>query len=289
MKFNFVLIIVISALLVSCSEKESGSTPTYINDYSQCVIKGKSSKLEIATLNLENFPKEYARTLPYVSDLVLQMDVDIIALQEISSNYWLQRLVDNLPGWKGVFSPSISGTQSLAYLYKTSEIELLSLEALYTSDSYAFPRPPLKAKFKYKSTGTSTYVINLHLKCCGDGVERRKSAAVKLKDYVDTNLGNEKVIVLGDYNDVIDLSRSQVFSVLTNDAANYKFVDMAIAKGDRANWSYPSYPSHIDHILVTNEWFSSFETAYTLKPELCIALFENIATDHRPVVAVFNP
>jgi endonuclease/exonuclease/phosphatase family metal-dependent hydrolase len=289
MKLKFVLFIVISALLLACSEKETINNPVYSYDYSQCVIKGKSSKLEIATLNLENFPKEYARTLPHVSDLILQMDVDIIALQEISSNYWIQRLVENLQGWKGVFSPSISGTQSLAFLYKTSEVELLSLEALYTSDSYAFPRPPLKAKFKYKSTGTITYAINLHLKCCGDGVERRKNAAEKLKNYIDTNHRNDKVIVLGDYNDVIDLSRSQVFSVLINDAANYKFVDMTIAKGDRANWSYPSYPSHIDHILVTNEWFSSFETVYTLKPDLCNSLFDAMATDHRPVVAVFNP
>ena len=39
---------------------------------------------------------------------------------------------------------------------------------------------------------------------------------------------------------------------------NYEFADMEIALGAETNWSYPDWPSHLDHILITNELYNIF-------------------------------
>ena len=33
---------------------------------------------------------------------------------------------------------------------------------------------------------------------------------------------------------------------------------MEIARGDPEEWSFPYYPSHLDHILITDELFEAF-------------------------------
>ena len=42
------------------------------------------------------------------------------------------------------------------------------------------------------------------------------------------------------------------------DSTNYYFADLYISNSSSANWSYPNWPSDIDHILVTNELFNYF-------------------------------
>jgi len=113
-------------------------------------------------------------------------------------------------------------------------------------------------------------IINNHFKCCGDGLFdfadsddeefRRYEASTLLKEYIDTNHPNKKVIVLGDLNDILtDVVDHNVFQTFIDDTNNYLFADMAIAQGSSSDWSYPSWPSHIDHLLITNELFVEFE------------------------------
>ena len=83
-----------------------------------------------------------------------------------------------------------------------------------------------------------------------------------------------------------------VFINFINDSENYLFVDEDIAYGSNANWSYPSWPSHLDHILITNELFDNFNKqdalAMTVKIEEVLtggwAEYEKYVSDHRPVV-----
>ena len=35
------------------------------------------------------------------------------------------------------------------------------------------------------------------------------------------------------------------------------FTDYSIAQGNSFQWSFPTYPSHIDHILVSSELFDN--------------------------------
>ena len=84
-------------------------------------------------------------------------------------------------------------------------------------------------------------IINNHLKCCGDGFLdlndssdeefRRLQAITYLKQYIDINFSNKKVILLGDLNDILtDLDQHNVFYDFINDSLNYKFSDMHIAQ-----------------------------------------------------------
>ena len=74
------------------------------------------------------------------------------------------------------------------------------------------------------------------------------------------------MIVLGDLNDQLDDSTAHnVFNCFINDPDNYDFVDMEIAQGSQEYWSYPSWPSHLDHVLITNELYDIFS-----KPESII-------------------
>jgi len=150
--------------------------------------------------------------------------------------------------------------------------------------------------------GERFIIINNHFKCCGDGIlnipndndeeTRRYFANNLLKEYIDTNFTNENVIVLGDLNDnLLDDTQNNVFQMILDDADNYLFTDYEIAAGNNSEWSFPSWPSHLDHILITNELFVEFQNIesdiQTIKIDEyltggLIEYDENIS-DHRPV------
>ena len=111
-------------------------------------------------------------------------------------------------------------------------------------------------------------IINNHFKCCGDGTlntndpndeeMRRLSAVTLLKQYTDSFLIDERVIIVGDLNDILtDPTANNVFNSFLNDS-DYLFVDIPIALGGSSNFSYPNWPSHLDHILISDELFADF-------------------------------
>ena len=112
-----------------------------------------------------------------------------------------------------------------------------------------------------------------------------------MKQYVDSNFSFKNVIILGDLNDnLVDPNVHNVFINIINDTLNYLFADINIAQSTSVNWSYPSWPSHLDHILITNELFQDFSHP-TSRVEV-IKLdeymsgwnnYENNVSDHRPI------
>jgi hypothetical protein len=145
-------------------------------------------------------------------------------------------------------------------------------------------------------------IINNHFKCCGDGIldfendtdeeTRRYFANLLLKEYIDVNLFDENVILLGDLNDNLsDISQNNVFQMFLADPDNYLFTDIEIALGNESDWSFPSWPSHLDHILITNELFDEFEDfdseIQTIKIDNFLPggwpEYEENISDHRPV------
>jgi hypothetical protein len=145
-------------------------------------------------------------------------------------------------------------------------------------------------------------IINNHFKCCGNGIlnssnpddeeTRRYTASNLLKDYIDTNFPNENTIVLGDLNDILsDDVENNVIQMFLDDSENYLFADYEIAFGNESEWSYPTWPSHIDHILITNELFDLFESwgsaIRTIKIDEYLtggwSEYDQNVSDHRPV------
>ena len=53
-----------------------------------------------------------------------------------------------------------------------------------------------------------------------------------LKEYIDTNFAQRRVIVLGDLNDSLtDMTQNNVFTSLLNDPDNYRFADHGDRRG----------------------------------------------------------
>jgi len=226
---------------------------------------GSDSTLDVITWNIEHFPKNGQITINYVSQIIKALDVDVIAVQEVTDNVFLDQLVESLEGWDGVYA--YNQYAALAYIYKTDIIEEVDIYEIYTNNSREFPRSPLVMEMDYKDE--HYIIINNHLKCCGDGYldndnpwdeeKRRLDACNLLDQYIIDNYPNEKVILLGDLNDILtDSFSNNVFQAFLSNTDDYFFADMEIAEGSSSNWSYPSWPSHLDHQLITNELFDEF-------------------------------
>jgi endonuclease/exonuclease/phosphatase family metal-dependent hydrolase len=267
---------------------------------------GTDETLEIVSWNIEWFPKDGQTTIDSVAMIIQALDADVLALQEISDTTAFRAMIDGLPGFETYFESSWFA--GLAYVYKSATVTINDFYEIYTTEPYwsAFPRSPLVMEMTFD--GEDYVIFNNHFKCCGDGTldigdvddeeTRRYAASVLLKDHIDTNFPNENVFVVGDLNDILtDSESNNVFQLFIDDAANYTFADFEIASGSSTNWSYPGWPSHLDHILVTNELFPELEDAssvvQTIKIENFLAgglsAYDDMISDHRPVGFRFEP
>ena len=246
---------------------------------------GTESTFDIVTWNIEQFPKDNL-TVSYLAELINSMNVDIIAMQEIWGDGALvsfENLKTKLDGWDGYRKSS-----GLAYLYKT-ELTINSLTEINELNEIIRKTYLLSLTW----SGQNIYVINNHFKAFSgaENEAERKIASEKIENYINEYLEDLNVIVLGDLNDELNDEESvNVFQNFIIDSTNYKFVDMDIAYSSSSNWSYPSWPSHLDHILITNELFDEFEnegsSVQTIRLEEYFdngwTEYENYISDHRP-------
>ena len=263
---------------------------------------GENNALEIATWNIEWFPKNGQITIDYVSQIIKSLDIDVLAIQEVDDTTQFKQMVNDLDGYEGYFQSAWFA--GLAYIYKADVIDINHIYEIYTTSQYwsAFPRSPMVMDFNFM--GENYIIINNHLKCCGNGnldlndqgdeETRRYNAMNYLKDYVDQNFSNHNVIITGDLNDILtDDYENNVFRDILNDSENYLFADLNIAYGSSSDWSYPTWPSHIDHILITNDLFDEFDNSVTETIKIDDYLdngwyeYDQNISDHRPVAVKF--
>jgi len=228
---------------------------------------GTDETLDIITWNIEWFPKEGQTTITNVKNIIKALDAEIIAIQEIDVKSSFQQLIDELEDYDGYYLND--EYQSLGYLYKKSNIQIIDQYEIYTSQTYwsPFPRSPLVLEIKHQNK--NYIIINNHLKCCGDGSldpydngdeeSRRLLACNLLDEYIRDHFDDQRVILVGDLNDELtDRMLDNVFTPFINNSNEYRFADMEIAESSSSDWSYPNWPSHLDHILITNELFESY-------------------------------
>jgi len=264
---------------------------------------GEDSSLEIATWNIEWFPKNGQTTVDYVIEIIEQLDLDILAIQEVDDTTMFDQMLNALPAYEGYYESGWFG--GLAYIYKTETVVVNDIYEIYTTEPYwsAFPRSPMVMDFNFMEQ--NYIIINNHFKCCGDGVldlnndsdeeNRRYNAINFLKEYIDLTLSDKNVILVGDLNDdIAESSQNNVFQMILDDVENYFFVDLEIANGNSSNWSFPNWPSHLDHILITNELFDELYDSdiQTIKIDEYLNggwnEYDQYISDHRPVAIKFN-
>ena len=267
---------------------------------------GTDSTFDVVTWNIEWFPKNGTTTVDSVAEIIIALEADIIACQEIDDTATFKTMVQGLPGYEVVYDHNYF--EGLAYIYNTNSVQLVDYYSIYVTNNFwrPFPRAPYLLKAVHE--GNSYILLNNHLKCCGNGFldtsdiddeeNRRLEANSLLETYISDNFPNEKVILLGDLNDELtDPLIHNVFQPFTDLSQHYQFADQLIANGSSNNWSFPSWPSHLDHILITDELFLQFNhpisTCSTIRIDDYLPNgftdYDNNISDHRPVgLRLFN-
>ena len=264
---------------------------------------GTDNDLDIMTWNIEWFPKNGQVTIDYVGQIIEALDIDVLAIQEVDDISSFNQVINGLDNYEGYLESSWFA--GLAYIYNTETVEINNIYEIYTSSPYwsPFPRSPMVMDMNFMNE--NYIIINNHFKCCGDNnmnlnddddeETRRYIASNLLKQYVDNYFSDSNVIILGDLNDqLIDDPNDNVFQMILDDSENYLFTDMEIAQGNSTEWSYPSWPSHLDHILITNELFNYIVDTQTVLIDWSLigglSAYDTYVSDHRPVIVkiLFN-
>ncbi|MCD4652220.1 MAG: endonuclease/exonuclease/phosphatase family protein [Candidatus Cloacimonetes bacterium] len=304
MKYLALLLIV---LVFACGENTDitgGSDDDNGNDdngtdslYIETGPFGTDSTLDVITWNIEHFPKQGDSTIVHVANLIETLQPDIVALQEIDNSADFYNLVNMLDSYDGI----VASHNSLAFVYNALTIERIDTYMIYTDESRPFPRRPFVWEVRWQ--GRLIYIINNHLKAFGDNYidmgnewdeeTRRLDACQLLHEYISQNLPDALVIVVGDMNDCIEEpTETNVFRAFLDRPAEYYFADMHLVENPDVNtYSYPGWPSHLDHILISNELFESFNhpasACLTIKAENYLpnkwVQYEEKVSDHRPV------
>lgn len=212
-------------------------------------------------------------------------------------------------------STSISSTyadgQKLAYIYRKSIVKPISITPLFYTANTAEPAYNhwASGRFPYMleadvTMNNSTKRINfilIHGKAqnSADAHSRRKLAATALKAYIDGNLQGKNVMILGDYNDDLDVTVGSLadvgadwptssYQIIVADTANYKALSLPLSQnGER---STASFGDVIDHAVVSaalNKFYINGTTQILNELANTIPNYASTTSDHYPLLTRF--
>ena len=169
MIFLFIISLTISNVyLQDCPPADTLTINTNQNNWDIPYINNWN-ELEIITWNIKTFPLSN-NTIEDVAEILSDLMPDVINFQEINSNSGFDQLMNLLPIYDFVYSND--EYYGLAIAYRKDCLELLNTSILFEDFPWEFTyRYPLSAEFVWRC-GESYMLfemINVHLKCCGDG------------------------------------------------------------------------------------------------------------------------
>lgn len=267
---------------------------------------GTDSTLDVATWNIEwfgdslNGPSNEVTQLKNVTDVIASMDMDIMALCEVSNPGYWQKLQNNLIDYGAVIT-TFTQTQKTALLYRKSMFRLLYSKSILLPFDYEFAggRFPLEVALEtqWGSKKDTVYCWVIHLKAntgtTADKLasyDRRAKAAEELKKYLDPKK-QLKGWVLGDWNDDLDVSivsgKASPYLAWRNDT-NYVFPSYRLSLAKQK--STASYSEMIDHICclpaMKQNWL--FNQSGVMVGDAYIGSYRLNTSDHYPVWAKFS-
>lgn len=253
---------------------------------------GGPTTLDLAAWNIENFPKS-TRAVADVADVITSLDLDLVVVEEVASVTAWNELVALLPEHEGLLSThryTPTSYQKIGLLYRAGTVTVGAPELLFTGDTWAFPRPPFKVHVQ--AGGYELDLIGVHLKAGGapEDAERRGLAASALDGYLRAQIadgGEDEVIVLGDYNEVVTTPDGRAVLQPLLDSTRYRVrTEPAAAAGA---YSFVPTPGRvIDHITTTVGLDDELGDLPAVIPTLDreVPRYDADITDHLPVVLV---
>ncbi len=258
---------------------------------------------------------------------VLQrLNADVYAVEEIADDALFAELVAQLPGYDYILSDATSnpgGTppfQKVGFIYNTETVSVVNTRAMFTSihplynggdDSAIADYPNTTSRFfasgRLPFLMTADVTINgvteridliaLHARANSGNdaqgrYDMRKYDVEVLKDSLDANFANNKVILLGDYNDDVDVTVADIPSTISSfqeyvdDVDNYTIVSSALSEAGLRSFVFRE--NMIDHIAITNELDDAYiDNSVTVHYEVYDADYAFTTSDHFPVSARF--
>ncbi|NMO14758.1 endonuclease/exonuclease/phosphatase [Pyxidicoccus fallax] len=275
--------------------------------------RGFATTLDVGTWNLEYFgstsqgPDNETLQLQNARDVIQGADLDLWGVQEIVSAAQFNTLVSQLPGYAGLLgSDSIvqggstyytPGEQKVGLLYKPGVASILGARVILTADATLFGgRPPLEVRMRVSLNGHTEdlVVIVLHAKAMSDvdSWQRRVDASRVLKSFLDSTWPSAKVLVVGDFNDDVDVSitsgRASPYDNFVADANDYTFPTTVLSNANLT--SVIGYKAVIDHHLATNETQALYVpgSAEVYRVDAYISDYDTTTTDHLPVLTRYS-
>jgi endonuclease/exonuclease/phosphatase family metal-dependent hydrolase len=269
---------------------------------------------------------QYANAKKVFTDL----NADILALQEVSNDTEIQRLATEL-GYNFVVSDAYSYSwdatrnlvpQKLYFLYKPELAKVKSQKVLLNkfyedvrngqyaevftnypeggAKFWASGRLPFMVEFEttINNVKQSINLVNLHTRAnSGTDVSKhtqRKFDVEMLKDSLDAHYTGKNIMILGDYNDDVDVSvvnnLPSTFEAFVTDA-NYKALTLELSKTGAYTYEAGSFKSFLDHITVSSTLSDDYiDGSISIENQFLnsISNFRNTTSDHMPVSARFN-
>lgn len=282
----------------------------------------EAPRLEVASWNIEwfgapgNGPADDDQQRQKAAQVIAGAEIPVWGLVEMVDTTHFTNLISSLPGYEGFLAddPSVTwGTsfygvseQKPGFLYDATRVEVTGASLILTDYDLTFAgRPPLRVDALVDLDGDAVELvfIVLHLKAFKDVTSygKRKDASVALKSYLDTTLPDDRVLVIGDWNDDVDesitwdpinLTRMPTpFENFVTDTADYTFLTSALSAAGMT--STVGHGEMIDHHLATDElaaWHVG--TSEVLRPDLWsspVTEYGSTTSDHFPVVSRFEP
>jgi endonuclease/exonuclease/phosphatase family metal-dependent hydrolase len=274
--------------------------------------RGGADTLDVGEWNIEwfgstgNGPSNESLQLANARDVINGADLDLWGLEEIVGLTQFDQLKAQLPGYDGFLAndPMVtsgsgyysSGEQKVGVLFKTSVITVRAARIILTANNNDFAgRPPLEVEVTATLGGVSRdlVLIVFHAKAFSDttSYNRRKAASNALKAYLDTSRPDDHVIIVGDYNDDLDVSIS------SNRASPYQNFDdtagyFAVTKvfSDTGQKTTVSGSQAIDHHIVTDELAPGYldDTAEVFRVDSFISNYGDTTSDHFPTITRYS-
>lgn len=225
-------------------------------------------------------------------------EVDLWGIEEIVGTTEFAGVVSSLPGYAAVVATDVqAGTfyyaaaeQKVGLIYRTSKVTVLAAKLILTTSSYDFGgRPPLEVQLRVAGSGQTRdlYVIVLHMKAYADldSYNRRTAAGASLKAYLDGTRAADNVMVIGDWNDDVDVSISTPnptpYANFVTDNTHFRFATKELSDANRRTTA--SSNSTIDHQLLNAPLFTSYVTGSATVTQPSIPSYASTTTDHYPV------
>jgi len=283
-----------------------------------------ANTLEVVNWNVEWFGSPAAgfgpddKNLQYtnVQSVLGQLNADVFALLEVVDTLRLNTLVASMPGYAyrvadfgsaadNSSDPDYRLAQKLAFVYRTSVIKNPQFTSFFRStqgtsySNWSSGRFPFVMQADVLLNGVTKPVtfVAIHAKANTDPVvtsyNRRKAGADELKAKLDTDYAGQNVVILGDFNDDLDVTITAgiappitSYSAFTADAVNYPsptLQELSLT-GQKSTVGYNDV---IDHVVTTNELYDYYikgTTEIQTGVASTIANYGSTTSDHYPVL-----